>query len=75
MCVCVLVSVCVSVCVCVCVCVCASACVCVSARVRAWCLEVDASHLHRVGGSVRHHLSIIQQTFCSWLRFLAFANE
>lgn len=38
-----------------------------------WSLEVDASHLHRVGGMVRCDLSVVEQTFGAWLWFLPFA--
>src|SRR4029434_10442726 len=46
--------------VCVCVCMCT------------WRLEVDAPHLHGVGGVVWHDVSVVQQAFGAWLCLLTF---
>lgn len=39
-----------------------------------WGLEVDASHLHRVGGVMGSDFSVVQEAFCTGLRFLPLAE-
>lgn len=46
---------------------------CVSVYVCTWGLEVNASHLHRVGWVVRRDFGVVQQTFRPWLRLFPFA--